>query len=79
MGSHQTLQNTVAEQTPDCGRRLAGDLPGTGSKACARGVPDAIKGRCAAHRSRPNRQELQRPVGRSSSAQRRELSASWPV
>ncbi|WP_206336368.1 hypothetical protein, partial [Pseudomonas viridiflava] len=57
MGSPSGLrQNTVAQQTLDCVRRLAGDLPGTGSKACARGVPDAIKGRYAAHCCRRNLQ-----------------------
>ncbi len=45
-------------------RRLAGDLPGTGSKTCTRGVSDAIWGRCAAHRCRRNLRELPRPPGR---------------
>ncbi len=46
-------------------RRLAGDLPETGSSTDTRGVSDTTWGRCAAHRCRRNLRELPRPPGRS--------------
>ncbi|MCF5709738.1 hypothetical protein GIV19_20975, partial [Pseudomonas syringae] len=42
---------------------LVRDLPGTGSKTCNESY--ALRGRCAAHRSRRNLRKLPRPSGRS--------------